>query len=214
MSGAEPERARPGGLSEEQVRMGLVYAHDRANANTAEIERAVATIEALVELLVEAGLEPERIEEARARAAERVRRRFVERGMAVVRQDFDVPKREFSGGVEIDCASRVHLCRAACCRLQVGLSGEDVREGILRWDLDNPYALSKGEDGWCVHMDRGSCRCTVYEARPTPCRGFDCRKDTRIWLDFEARIPNPALREPDWPQRLDEQGDEPRPRAG
>jgi hypothetical protein len=188
-----------GGLSEDEVRLGLMYAHDRANANTTELEQAVATIEALLELLVEAGLEPERIEEARARATERVRKRFTERGMAVIRQDFDVPKREFEGGAEIDCESRVHLCGAACCRLLVGLSGEDIREGILRWDTGNPYALDRGEDGWCVHMERGSCRCTVYDARPIPCRGFDCREDRRIWLDFEGRVPNPALADPAWP---------------
>jgi len=187
------------GMSDDDVRWGLVYAHDRANANTAELERAAATIEALVELLVEAGLEPERIEEARARATERVRRRFIERGMAVIRQDFDVPKRDFPGAPPIDCASRVHLCKAACCRLAVGLSEEDVREGILRWDTGNPYALERGKDGWCVHMERGSCRCTVYDARPIPCRGFDCREDRRIWLDFEGRVPNPALEEPGWP---------------
>lgn len=200
-------------LSEDDIRWGLVYTHDRANANTSELEQAVATVEALVELLVEAGLAPEQIEAARARATERVRRRFTERRMAVMRQDFDVPKREFTGGAEIDCENRVELCGAACCRLQIGLSGEDVREGILRWDVANPYALAKGEDGWCVHMERGSCHCTVYEARPIPCRGFDCREDTRIWLDFEARIPNPALNDPDWPEGLEEHGGQPRPRA-
>jgi Putative zinc- or iron-chelating domain len=198
--------ANGGGLPEREIRLGLMYAHDRANANTTELEQAVATIEALVELLVEAGLEPERIEEAKARATERVRRRFTERGMAVIRQDFDVPKREFEGGAEIDCEARVHLCKAACCRLLVGLSGEDIREGILRWDTGNPYALDRGEDGWCVHMERGSCRCTVYDARPIPCRGFDCREDKRIWLDFEGRVPNPALSDPNWPQNVTDDG--------
>jgi hypothetical protein len=196
----------PDGPLPDDLRWGLVYAHDRANANTAELERAVATLEALVELLLEAGLEPERLEEARARAAERVRARFVERGMAVMRQDFDVPKREFAGGVDIDCEARVHLCRAACCRLTVGLSGEDVAEGVLRWDPGNPYALARGDDGWCVHMERGSCRCTVYDARPIPCRGFDCRGDRRIWLDFEGRVPNPALADPDWPAGVEAAG--------
>ena len=191
-----------GRMSDDDVRWGLVYAHDRANANTSELERAAAMVEALAELLLEAGLEPERLEEARARAAERVRKRFTERGMAVVRQDFDVPKRAFAGGVEIDCENRVALCGAACCRLRVGLSGEDVREGVLRWDTGNPYALAKDDDGWCVHMERGSCRCTVYEARPIPCRGFDCREDARIWLDFENRVPNPALADPRWPDCL------------
>jgi hypothetical protein len=186
-------------VNEREMRRALMYTHDRANANTAELEDAVATIEALVELLTEAGLPPEQLEAARARAAEKVRRRFIERGMAVVRQDFDVPKREFPDGAEIDCENRVALCGAACCRLSVGLSGEDVREGILRWDVENPYMLERADSGWCVHMESGSCRCTVYEARPIPCRGFDCRQDQRIWLDFEARIPNPALADPDWP---------------
>lgn len=196
----------PQPASDDDLRWGLVYAHDRANANTTELEQAAATIEALVELLVEAGLEPERLEAARARATERVRRRFTERGMATVRQDFEVPKREFAEGPVIDCASRVELCGAACCRLAVGLSGEDVREGVLRWDPGNPYALERGDDGWCAHMERGACRCTVYEARPIPCRGFDCRQDQRIWLDFEGRIPNPALADPEWPVSLAEPG--------
>jgi hypothetical protein len=183
----------------DEMLRGLMYAHDRANANTAELEDAWVTLEAVVELLVEAGLPREQLEEARAKAAEKVRRRFVERGMAVARQDFDVPKREFAGGVQIDCASRVELCRAACCRLGVGLSAEDVREGILRWDVEMPYLLKRAEDGWCVHMERGSCACTVYDARPIPCRGFDCREDKRIWLDFEGRVPNPAVADPAWP---------------
>ncbi len=187
-----------------EMRRGLMYAHDRANANTAELEEAAAAIEALVELLTEAGLPPERFAEARERAAERVRRRFLEKGMAVARQDFDVPKRDFPDGVEIDCENRVALCGAACCRLAVGLSGDDVREGILRWDTGNPYMLQRGEDGWCAHMERGSCRCTVYEARPIPCRGFDCREDRRIWLDFEGRVPNPALADPGWPDTAGE----------
>jgi len=190
----------------DEMLRGLMYAHDRANANTSELEDAAAMLEAVVEVLVEAGLPPERLEQARAKAAERVRQRFVERGMAVARQDFDVPKREFPDGVRIDCENRIELCRAACCRLSVGLSSEDVREGILRWDVEMPYLLERGEDGWCVHMARGSCRCTVYDARPIPCRGFDCREDTRIWLDFEARIPNPAVADPNWPDSAQETG--------
>lgn len=199
---SESERAPepPAGGLDDDLRWGLMYAHDRANANTSELEALAATVEGLVELLVEAGMPPEAIRAARERARGRVRRRFTQRGMAVIRQDFDVPKRQFAGGAEIDCASRVDLCKAACCRLAVGLSGEDVQEGVLRWDPGNPYALQRGDDGWCVHMERGSCRCTVYEARPIPCRGFDCRNDRRIWLDFEGRVPNPALADPRWPE--------------
>jgi hypothetical protein len=35
----------------------------------------------------------------------------------------------------------------------------------------------------------------VRDQRPLPCRGYDCRKDKRVWLDFENRIVNPDLDE-------------------
>lgn len=182
------------------VLWGLIYTHDRANQNTEEIEGALARLGALTELLVERGLlTREEIAAAEERAGEDVRKRFVHKRMAVIRQDFDIDKREWPEGTPIDCENRVHLCRAACCRLTVGLSTDDVKEGLLRWETHMPYALARARDGYCVHMDRGSCRCTVYEHRPIPCRAYDCREDERIWLDFEGRVPNPEVQDPDWP---------------
>jgi Fe-S-cluster containining protein len=43
-------------------------------------------------------------------------------------------------------------------------------------------------DGQCSHLDRKTHGCTIYQQRPAACRGFDCRGDSRIWLDFEKRI--------------------------
>jgi hypothetical protein len=203
-------RAAPTDLTAADVMWGLIYTHDRANANTEELEEAHATLGALVDLLVERGiLSEEEIEAARQRAGRRVRGRFLRRGMAVVRQEFDVGKYEFDGGAEIDCDSRIPLCKAACCRFLVALSTEDVTEGILRWETHQPYALAKKADGTCVHLEDGTCRCTVYAARPIPCRAYDCRRDRRIWLDFEGRIPNPLLDDPDWPDCVGGPGDEP-----
>jgi hypothetical protein len=34
---------------------------------------------------------------------------------------------------------------------------------------------------------------TEWQQRPIPCRGYDCREDERIWLDFENGIINPDL---------------------
>ena len=198
-TGRPPENPRTD-IGAADVLWGLIYTHDRANQNTEEIEGALARIGALIELLVERGvLTREEMAAAEQRAGDAVRKRFVERQMAVIRQDFDVGKYEWEGGVEIDCENRVHLCRAACCRLTVGLSTEDVKEGLLRWETHMPYALAHARDGYCVHMEPGTCRCTVYEHRPIPCRAYDCRKDERIWVDFEKRIPNPNVEDPDWP---------------
>ena len=102
--------------------------------------------------------------------------------------------------VTIDCAARVSLCRAACCRLNFALSRQDVREGIVRWDMERPYLIAREPNGCCSHLEAGSMACAVWKNRPAPCRAFDCRRDPRIWVDFEKRIPNPDLARPDWPR--------------
>jgi Fe-S-cluster containining protein len=196
--------------SDEVIR-GLVYTHNRANANTAEVHRACSTLDALVEVLVERGvIAEEELETHREAAAASLRRRYVERGMAVAMQEFGVSKYDFQGGAVVDCENRVHLCKAACCKLPLALSKEDIQEGAVRWELHQPYMLAHGEDGYCVHMNRETHRCGVYNRRPIPCRGYDCSKDERIWLDFENKVINPQINEPDWPANLqrDTQADE------
>jgi Fe-S-cluster containining protein len=186
-----------------EVLRGLIYAHNRANANTAAAHEANATLRALVELLVERGVVDGEAFEARCeQAAEQLRREYLERGMAVAMQEFGVSKYSFQGGAEIDCENRLHLCKAACCRLPFALSKQDVQEGIVQWDLGQPYLNARDEQGYCAHLERGSCRCTVYQHRPIPCRGYDCRNDKRIWLDFEKRVVNPRVADADWPQCL------------
>jgi hypothetical protein len=75
-----------------------------------------------------------------------------------------------------------------------------VYEGVIKWDLGRPYLIAQEKDGYCTHFERGTCRCTVREQRPVPCRGYDCRNDKRIWLDFENKIVNPNIHRADWPQ--------------
>jgi len=176
---------------------GLVYTHNRANANTREIHQAAATLQALVELLVAQGvIDRQQLEVLQQTRAESLRRSYVDRGMAVAMQEFGISKYEFQGGAAIDCENRVHLCKAACCRLPFALSKEDVQEGIVRWELGNPYVNAREPDGYCTHLKRGTCHCTVYHHRPIPCRGYDCRQDPRIWLDFANKVVNPHL--DDW----------------
>jgi Fe-S-cluster containining protein len=193
----------PNGFESELIR-GLLYAHNRANANTAEVHQACATMQAAVELLIEGGvLDREAFEARRQEAAEQLRHQYLGRGMAVAMQEFSTSKYAFQDGAEIDCKDRVHLCKAACCRLPLALSREDVQEGIVHWDLGQPYILARGRDGYCVHLDRETYGCLVYAQRPIPCRGYDCREDKRIWLDFENKVVNARIDEPDWPECIE-----------
>lgn len=89
----------------------------------------------------------------------------------------------------INCAERVHLCKAVCCKLNFALTPGEVRSGKVKWDRKLPYLIAHGEDGYCAHLEHGK-GCNVFEDRPALCRRFDCRTDGRVWKDFDAMIPN------------------------
>jgi Fe-S-cluster containining protein len=93
--------------------------------------------------------------------------------------------------VSIDCASRLHICKAKCCTLSFYLTDQDLDEGVVRWDYGRPYWIESQEDGYCVHCESGTWRCRIHPHRPLVCRAYDCRNDERIWLDFERMTPNP-----------------------
>jgi Fe-S-cluster containining protein len=97
------------------------------------------------------------------------------------------------GAVIFDCAAHHPVCRGGCCTLWFALSVQDLDERILRWNYTYPYGIAQGEDGFCLHHDRATHLCNVYENRPLICRTFDCRSDKRIWVDFEAQLLNPEL---------------------
>jgi len=93
---------------------------------------------------------------------------------------------------QIDCETRIPLCRGRCCKLHFSLSFQDLTENVVKWDYARPYRiLQRVTDGYCVHNDPDTKGCGVYDNRPAICRTYDCREDSRIWLDFEKRIPAP-----------------------
>lgn len=183
-----------------EVVEGLLYTHGRLSFNTGKALETASFLYALIELLNEKGLLT--IDELDARkqiVAERLAEQFRQNGTGVLLQDPEYDKYTFQGEAAIDCASRIHLCQAACCRLPFALSKQDVREGIVHWELGRPYLIAHDDDGYCHHLERGACRCTVREHRPVPCRAYDCRNEKRIWLDFDAMVVNPDTHRQDWP---------------
>lgn len=98
---------------------------------------------------------------------------------------------------DVDCQAIFPICGARCCAFKLFLSPDDVAEGKLEWDRDQPYWLKKDLDGLCTHLERKTGGCTAYPYRPAFCREYDCRKDPRIWIDFERKILAPALADRD-----------------
>ncbi|WP_440956055.1 YkgJ family cysteine cluster protein [Methanosarcina sp. Mfa9] len=110
-------------------------------------------------------------------------------------QDPEYDKYAFDQEADVDCESRLDTCKAVCCKLPFALSKQDVEEGIIRWEFGRPYLIAHGDDGYCVHLDRKTYKCTVRDHRTVPCRGFDCRnnKTWHVWDDYEKKILNPEL---------------------
>jgi Fe-S-cluster containining protein len=181
---------------EEQAVMGLRHCHQQMNTLAQQIYAASAEIGALVRVLHERGLVTDEELAAHRQAEEqRLEAIFQEHEIGVL-MDENIPDKYAVTPDEIpiiDCASRYHICRAACCALRFPLSKQDLDEGIVRWELGHPYRNRQGPDGLCVHLDRGTHGCSIYEHRPGICRIYDCRKDSRIWLDFDKGLINPEL---------------------
>jgi uncharacterized protein len=84
-------------------------------------------------------------------------------------------------------------CEAVCCRLTVTLMPGDVVPHWLVMEQENgPASMAKGEDGWCVALDRNSMRCTIYEQRPKLCRtylmgGRLCHHERAEWVAAHSR---------------------------
>jgi Fe-S-cluster containining protein len=125
-----------------------------------------------------AGIPPEE-----QRRIKRMLERLMELGIGAVYADED-------GGREasVDCEARLPLCRAVCCTFHFALTKQEAREGRIAHNPRRPFFIKRDEDGYCPHMDRDTCRCSVWPHRPARCRNYDCREDPEVWEDPEGRI--------------------------
>jgi Fe-S-cluster containining protein len=183
---------------------GLMYCHRQMNVQATELFDVTTYLYSLAELLVGKGVvgidELNRRKEIVApRLAERLREQQV--GVWIDDQSGDKYKLE---GQEVvcECESRWSICQSACCRMTFPLSVQDIEEGVVRWNLAQPYMNRKDQRGYCVHCDPVTFRCSVYAHRPATCRKFECKHDERIWLDFENMIVNPAAFERESTQQV------------
>lgn len=85
----------------------------------------------------------------------------------------------------VDCDARMHICHAVCCKLNFALTPAEVEGGTTKWDLGFPYMIRHESNGYCTHNDTATGRCGIYTDRPGVCRRYNCTNDTRIWKDFE-----------------------------
>jgi hypothetical protein len=178
--------------SRAEVEDGLRYLLHRATLSRLTEDELVASMRALVETLVSAGvLSKEQYERRRNRNLDKAVENIEAQPVARLEPTAD----KYTAGPlpDIDCASIIPICKARCCKFTVRLSAQDLDERLILWDYGKPYQIRKRGEGqphadYCAHSEPGTFRCGVYGHRPKICRTYDCRKDRRIWRDFERRI--------------------------
>jgi hypothetical protein len=89
----------------------------------------------------------------------------------------------------IDCdAGRRLGCNTFCCRLIVRFYEDERPPGV-----DGSTAkgcVDKGPDGLCVHLDRETDRCSIWEKRPRVCREYTCNDDYLLQVAVRMGVKN------------------------
>lgn len=184
MSDDEAMNREVAGLDRQVERSG-VRTQQLFNRTFERLSEVEANLLGLIDRLVAAGVVDT---DDLAAATRKVRAEMIARGeglghLVALRED---PPDATTEPVVVDCAARMPVCHAVCCKLSVSLGAAEVETGRLRWDLGHPYRLRREADGRCTHQDRETGWCGVYEDRPRPCRTYTCATDGRIWKDFAA----------------------------
>jgi hypothetical protein len=174
---------------DDQVRRGSLFAQAIASRQMARANQTEAAVYGLIDLLIEKGaLTSEEVTRAIEQTGTEMRHAGRHATLdVIVREDRPEPA---PAGDEIDCATRIPFCQAACCRMRWPLTLEEIEAGPVKWDLGRPFFNRHAAHGYCHRHDIASHACEVYDQRPPPCRQYSCVDDERIWLDFERMIPN------------------------
>ncbi len=175
----------------QDLERGLRFSNALNSLNLDQNKEAIATVQAIIDLLIRAGILD--LDDLR-QALEMARRRVAARPAPTVRLASKGDKYAEGQTADVDCASLIHLCQSRCCTFKFFLTKQDLDEGVARWDYGNPYWIRQQDDGYCVHSEGRTHACTIHPRRPHICRAYDCRKDTRVWSDFDKRIPAPMTK--------------------
>jgi len=174
---------------ERQIERGSFFLHTEVSRNAEDIHETQSLLFGAIDVLVASGLLKE---EEILEAARKVRTQMDAQGRTTapnIALRVDAPlaagQPEF---VAVNCAERLPVCKAICCRLHFALTAEEVEKGAVKWDMGRPYSIRQESDGSCTHMIGGNC--SVYADRPGICRRYSCATDTRIWSDFENMVLN------------------------
>jgi Fe-S-cluster containining protein len=170
---------------ERQLERGSLFTHTAIGENTLRLGEVESFTYGLIDALISKGVvSSEEVSEAATSVRQQLAGNGEMTGIGVAIR-IDKPEAAEREPAMVDCASRLHICHAACCKLDFPLSTSEIEEGQVKWDLGRPYFIRRESDGHCTHINRTTGGCSLYANRPSVCRAYSCANDRRIWKDFE-----------------------------
>jgi Fe-S-cluster containining protein len=170
-------------LLERQIVRGTLFTHTAIGQNSVRLYDAEPHLYGLIDVLTAKGLLSAG---ELSTAVDTVRKKRAETGFipspaVSMRIDNDQSVVEKT----VNCAERLPICQAVCCRLAFPLNQEEIEAGRVKWDLGHPYFIRREPDGYCSHIKMQTKSCSLYGDRPAVCRNYSCASDKRIWKEFE-----------------------------
>ena len=93
---------------------------------------------------------------------------------------------------DVDCCKGREIgCQTYCCRLLVRLDPDE--RGESKNGLPAPGFVDKAEDGYCVHFNRDSMLCAIWENRPRVCREYTCNTDDLLQVALRESFSSISL---------------------
>lgn len=95
---------------------------------------------------------------------------------------------------DIDPDIHCTRCQACCCRLPVMVLPDDAPPAhYIERDDHGAEIMGKGDDGWCLALDRDTMACSIYARRPWVCREFamgseDCADVRQDWRRIQLEL--------------------------
>jgi Fe-S-cluster containining protein len=177
---------------EQQVERGNLFTHTIVSRNADQINLVESMLYGLIDVLAGKGtVTQEEIFEASAKARQEMEEKGQTSGPGVALWiEGDGNDNKEKNFVPVNCAERLHICKAVCCKLHFALTAQQVESGKIKWDLGQPYYIRQEASGYCTHLEPGSRCCSVYADRPRICSRYSCAHDERIWKDFENMVLN------------------------
>jgi Fe-S-cluster containining protein len=168
----------------QQLERGNLFTHTVLSRHSAHINEIESFLYAVVDVLISKGIAvPEVLQENVVRIKQELREKREDAYLGISLRPESIEEAEF---VPVNCAERMHVCQAVCCKLDFALSSTEIESGQIKWDLGRPYFIrQEPRTCYCSHINPETRQCNIYHQRPSVCKQYSCANDGRIWKDFE-----------------------------